>query len=103
MFIVKNVNCKKTLKVFSEGKVKDRIEHLIAEYALKKQNTKSLCKTIYHPNFLFKQCFKEIFSISSSYGKFQKVGPPFDRGRGFSLDAHLIIYGALNCTTIQPS
>ena len=43
MFIIKNVNCKKTLKVFSEGKVTDNVEHLIAEYALEKQNTKMFC------------------------------------------------------------
>ena len=46
MFIIKNVNCKKTLKVFPEEKVTDYMEHLIAEYALEKQNTKSSCKTI---------------------------------------------------------
>ena len=61
MIIIKNVNCKKTLKVFPEGKVTDYMEHLIAEYALEKQNTKSSCKTIYLLNFLFSPNFKEVF------------------------------------------
>ena len=47
MFIIKNVNCKKAFpEVFPEEKVTDYMEHLIAEYALEKQNTKSSCKTI---------------------------------------------------------
>ena len=39
MFIIKNVNHKKTLNVFSEGKGTDYVERLIAEYALAKQNS----------------------------------------------------------------
>ena len=61
MFIIKNVYCKKTLKVVSEGKVTDYIEHLIATYALQKENTQSLCKTIYLSNFLFNLYFEEVF------------------------------------------
>ena len=61
MFIIKNVNCKKAWNVFFKGKFTDYIEHLIAEYALQKQNTKSLSKTIYLPNFFFDPYFKDVF------------------------------------------
>lgn len=57
----KNTNCKK--KIF-KGKVSDYIEHLIAEYALQKQNTKSLYKAIYVPYFLCNPYFKEVVFYS---------------------------------------
>ena len=57
----KNTNCKKN---FFKGKVSDYIEHLIAEYALQKQNTKSLYKAIYVPYFLCNPYFKEVVFYS---------------------------------------
>ena len=74
MFITKYVNCKKHFtqkkkntnckKNFFKGKVSDYIEHLIAEYALQKQNTKSLYKAIYVPYFLYNPYFKEVVFYS---------------------------------------
>ena len=71
MFITKYVNCKKHFtqkkkntnckKNFFKGKVSDYIEHLIAEYALQKQN---LYKTIYVPYFLFNPYFKDVLFYS---------------------------------------
>ena len=68
MFITKYVNWKKHFtqkkkKIF-KGKVSDYIEHLIAEYALQKQNTKSLYKAIYVPYFLYNPYFKEVVFYS---------------------------------------
>ena len=91
MFITKNVNCKKTLKVFPEGKVTDYIKHLIAEYALQIQSTKSLCKTTYLPNFLFNPYFKKNLLFFTVRANFRSLIPPLIRGGDIHYE-HILLF-----------
>ena len=92
MFIIKNVNCKEILKVFSERKATDYIEHLIAEYGLQNKKQKVYAKVFVSPISCLTPISKEFFFFFfSSYGKFQKVDPPLIRGEDFHYE-HILLF-----------
>ena len=102
MFITKYVNCKKHFthtkkntnckKKNFKGKVSDYIEHLIAEYALQKQNTKSLYKAIYVPYFLCNPYFKEVVFYSFQLWQMsESSSPTLIRGGDFHYE-HILLF-----------